>query len=456
MLGTGSARAGVGVGVPGGVAGGAGVRGVAGCGGIGEEVIAVEVVARERAAAEIAGAGVGGDSGTRCGGAAYSPSSLEVDVLDSEVFVRRCRAVVHCLVPCPSSPFVKHYVARRAHTLCLRVENAVDLRALRVADEHPWSAPVVELADVAKLLGEREAAEDPQVGDRRLAPMPSLVRCPAIEGLGGRAVEDVDSCHHRLSPEDSRHPHLFEEGPNHPHSRLVAPLDDAVLLRAVQREVVALNALISSVRREFSRREFAVVVGAQHTQLAAAFRLRSSLHAPDGVRSLSLAAEDRHPHVAGEVVDEQQEVTSSSQCGRCHRATQVPMHELEPLLGSEARLLGKGEPPLLRHHADVAELLHVVEAWQASHHLLGTEPLHLLGTEPLQGLEVKVPEALVPLPRLVIPVSGEAERLCHLQLKDVESIRASSYLGKTATMAIPNPHDSVLDRHARTVLIQLS
>jgi hypothetical protein len=36
----------------------------------------------------------------------------------------------------------------------------VGLRALRVADEHPWSAPVVELADVAKLLAECEAAED--------------------------------------------------------------------------------------------------------------------------------------------------------------------------------------------------------------------------------------------------------------------------------------------------------
>ena len=166
-----------------------------------------------------------------------------------------------------------------------------------------------------------------------------------------------------------------------PHNRLVAPLDDAVLLRAVRRGVVALNALISAVRREFSRREFAAVVGAQHAQLAqlaAALRLRSSLRAPDGVRSLSLAAEDHHPHVAGEVVDEQQEVASSSRCGRCHRATQVPVDKLEPLL---------------RQHADVAELLHMVEARQASHHLRGTEPL--------QGLEVKVPEALVPLPRLV-------------------------------------------------------
>jgi hypothetical protein len=109
-----------------------------------------------------------------------------VDVLDSEVVVRRSRVVFRRLVPCPSSPFVELYVARRGHTLCHRVENAVGLRALHVADEHPRSAPIVELADVAKLLGEREAAEDPQVGDRRLAPMPSIIRRPAIESLGRR------------------------------------------------------------------------------------------------------------------------------------------------------------------------------------------------------------------------------------------------------------------------------
>jgi hypothetical protein len=112
----------------------------------------------------------------------------------------------------------------------------------------------------------------------------------------------------------------------------------------------------------------------------------------------------------GEVIDEQQEVASSSRCSRCHRATQVPVHELEPLLGSEARPLGKGEPPLLRQHTDVAELLHVVKARQASYHPLGTEPL--------QGLKVKVPEALVPLPRLVVPMSSKAEGLCYLHVED--------------------------------------
>jgi hypothetical protein len=108
---------------------------------------------------------------------------------------------------------------------------------------------------------------------------------------------------------------------------------------------------------------------------------------------------DHHPHVAGEVVDEQQEVASSSWCGWCHRATQVPMHELEPILDSEARLLGKGEPSLLCQHADIAELLHMVKARQASYHLLGTAPL--------QGLEVKMPEALVPLPCPIVSTSSK-------------------------------------------------
>jgi hypothetical protein len=80
---------------------------------------------------------------------------------------------------------------------------------------------------------------------------------------------------------------------------------------------------------------------------------------------------------------------------------------------------------------------------------------HLLGTELLQGLKVKVPKSLVSLPRLVVPTSSKAEELCYLHVEDVESIGASSYLGKKATMTIPNPHDSIFD-HTQTILIQLS
>jgi hypothetical protein len=84
------------------------------------------------------------------------------------------------------------------------------------------------------------------------------------------------------------------------------------------------------------------------------------------------------------------------------------MHELEPLIGSKARLLGKGEPSLLCQHADIAELLHMVKARQVSYHLLGTEPL--------QGLGVKMPETLVPLSCPVVPTRSKAARLCHLHI----------------------------------------
>jgi hypothetical protein len=87
------------------------------------------------------------------------------------------------------------------------------------------------------------------------------------------------------------------------------------------------------------------------------------------------------------------------------------VHELEPLLGSEARLLGKGELPLLCQHADDAELFHVVKDRHASYHPLSTEPL--------QGLEVKVPEMLVPLPRLIVPTSSKAEGLYYLHVEDI-------------------------------------
>ena len=49
---------------------------------------------------------------------------------------------------------------------------------------------------------------------------------------------------------------------------------------------------------------------------------------------------------------------------------------------------------------------------------------------------MKVPKALMPLPRLVVPTDSETDRLCHLHIKDVKSISTSGYLGEKATLAI--------------------
>jgi hypothetical protein len=54
------------------------------------------------------------------------------------------------------------------------------------------------------------------------------------------------------------------------------------------------------------------------------------------------------------------------------------------------------------------------------------------------------------------PDEQQGRGLCYLHVEDIELIGASGYLGKKTMMAIPNSHDSVLDLHTQTALIQLS
>jgi hypothetical protein len=91
----------------------------------------------------------------------------------------------------------------------------------------------------------------------------------------------------------------------------------------------------------------------------------------DGVRSSCLGVEEDRPHVVGDVVDEDEVAPASS--SRCDGVAEVAVHKLQLLLGAEARLVREREASLLRQHARVAELLHVVDVRHAPHHLLGTE-----------------------------------------------------------------------------------
>jgi hypothetical protein len=107
---------------------------------------------------------------------------------------------------------------------------------------------VIELADVVELLSERETAEDAEVAHHWLAPVLGLVWCLVVEGHGGRAVEQVNGVHRCLTLVDCWHPSLLEEGAGSGHHRLVAALNDAVLLWGVRCEEVALDPLIGAVR----------------------------------------------------------------------------------------------------------------------------------------------------------------------------------------------------------------
>jgi hypothetical protein len=190
-----------------------------------------------------------------------------------------------------------------------------------------------------------------------------------------------------------------------------------------------LDALVDAVRHKLSRSELGTIVCAQHTKLVATLLLRSGLMTLDGVRSSCLGVEEDRLHVAGDIVDEEEEAVLASRSSRCDGAAQVAVHKLQPLLGAEAHLVRQGEALLLRQHARVAELLQVVDVWHAPHHLLGTELP--------QGLKVEVPKSLVPPPRVIVASSCKAKRLCHLCVENIGAVAPPAHLSeKTATSVL--------------------
>jgi hypothetical protein len=108
--------------MPGGVAVAAGVHGVTGCGGGGKDLVAAEVVAGERGTKVSRGSGTGVDMlGGRELPTPPAPSKWTYSMVKlSYVGVEHHPP----LFPCPSSPFVEHYVTRSAHTQCPWVKNA--------------------------------------------------------------------------------------------------------------------------------------------------------------------------------------------------------------------------------------------------------------------------------------------------------------------------------------------
>ncbi|KAG8075966.1 hypothetical protein GUJ93_ZPchr0006g42869 [Zizania palustris] len=74
---------------------------------------------------------------------------------------------------------------RNVDVLCRRVEDAVGLGSLRIADENSSRALVIQLADVVELLEECQAAEDVEVANRWLASVPGFIQRLAVKSLGG-------------------------------------------------------------------------------------------------------------------------------------------------------------------------------------------------------------------------------------------------------------------------------
>jgi hypothetical protein len=115
------------------------------------------------------------------------------------------------------------------------------------------------------------------------------------------------------------------------------------------------------------------------------------------------------------------------------------VYELEPLLGSEARLAREGKALLLCQDAGVTELLDVVHVRHTSHHPLGTELP--------QSLRVKMPKVLVPPPSFIVATSCKAQGLLHLGIQDVGEVAPPGHLGQKKLLSIPDAHHAILYLH---------
>ena len=105
------------------------------------------------------------------------------------------------------------------------------------------------------------------------------------------------------------------------------------------------------------------------------------------------------------------------------------------------------QPLLLRQHTGAAELLDMVDVRHPPHHLLSTKLT--------QGLKVEVPKALMPMPPIIISPSCKEKGLHHLSVEDIEAIAPPAHLDEKTAMSVPDAKQSMVDLHARPILIQL-
>ena len=134
--------------------------------------------------------------------------------------------------PVPLGGLVKDDIAADVDAPGRWIEQTVRLGARLVADEDGAPAPVIELLQVrSRQLHVRDAAKRAQVLDSWRAPCPELVGGLASYALGRGPVTEIDGRRDCLTPELARELLRLEHTPGSSHHRLIAPLDDAVLLR---------------------------------------------------------------------------------------------------------------------------------------------------------------------------------------------------------------------------------
>jgi len=194
-------------------------------------------------------------------------------------------------------------------------------------------------------------------------------------------------------------------------------------------------------------REFAAAISAQCAQLPPGFRLRARQETFDELHCLILAAEEDEPHIAAQIIDEEEEQLVPAWCRGCHRPADVPVHQLELFLRAVLGFGREWQAPLLPGQAPIADLVDVVDQGQPAHHAAEDELL--------ERAEVEVSKPRVPAPGRVISLCREADWPPDVELEDVEVIRPPHHLGEQAAPLVSDLEDSILAAPLELLLVML-
>ncbi|ONM63098.1 ubiquitin-specific protease 7 [Zea mays] len=208
------------------------------------------------------------------------------------------------------------------------------------------------------------------------------------------------------------------------------------------------NTFIGAVCGELRDGEFPAIVGAQDLQLAPTFHLCCRLDFLDCFCRCVLGWQQHSPHKTGGIIDEQQDVAVAHRCCWRDWAAQITVHQFELILGTICCCGRKRAPPLLRGDTSVTYLLHMIDHRHPT--------CHLLLAESSECIEVQMAETFVPLPCLNILARRETDRLCSLEVQNVQPVLSSMYLGQQSVMIVPNVKHAMVNHNLGPSFIKLS
>jgi hypothetical protein len=196
------------------------------------------------------------------------------------------------IVPIPLCMFIKHNVSSHMYLAKDWIIVSIDFRLELISNEEHWSAAVVEFLQIwSHVLNMHHAPKSAKMLNARLLPDPSYKWCLPFHALSWRAIQQVNYCSYRFSPQPTRQTLYLEQIVCHSHHGLVVAFNHTVLLWRVSHCLLASYTVLDAVLDEFDGGELTAMIYPECSQLMSLLHLDHALELLDGCRGLVLGVQ---------------------------------------------------------------------------------------------------------------------------------------------------------------------